>query len=482
VESALLTFAGGVVGLVLAWWGIRALRPLIPANVPRADGIGLDLPVLAFTTAATIASGIIFGIVPAWRAMRPNVTDVLQEGSRGSTPSRGTRRLSDAMVVAEVALALMLLVSAGLLIRSFVRLIQVDPGYRTSGIVATHVVLPRARYPTPVAKRQFIADLLERIKQLPGVDRATAVSALPMSPLGVQFDLPFTIDGLDATSPSERPRAAYRAVMPEYFSTMGIRLQKGRVFDRFDGREDGPKVAIVNESLVRRYFGALDPIDKLVRMPMAGDLQIVGVISDIRHQSLQASAEPEVFVPYFQFPLSEMQMVMSTSLDAAVVAKGVRKAISGLDPALPIAKVSTMEDLVSASIAQPRFNMMLLASLAISAALLAAVGVYGVVSYSVARRTAEIGVRMALGSDAGRTFRLVVFGAARVVLLGVVIGLAGAVAAGRSLQHILFGVPPLDVVTFVASGAAIILVGIVAAGVPALRAGQIDPVSALRQE
>jgi putative ABC transport system permease protein len=270
--------------------------------------------------------------------------------------------------------------------------------------------------------------------------------------------------------------------MPEYFQTMGIRLQKGRVFDRFDGREDGPKVAIVNESLVRRYFGALDPIDKLVRMPMAGDLHIVGVISDIRHQSLQASAEPEVFVPYFQFPLSEMQMVMSTRLDAAVVAKGVRNAISGLDPALPIAKVSTMEDLVSASIAQPRFNMMLLASLAVSAALLAAVGVYGVVSYSVARRTAEIGVRMALGSDAGRTFRLVVFGAARAVLVGVVIGLAGAVSAGRSLQHILFGVPPLDVVTFVASGVAIILVGIVAAGVPALRAGQIDPVSALRQE
>ena len=270
--------------------------------------------------------------------------------------------------------------------------------------------------------------------------------------------------------------------MPEYFQTMGIRLQKGRVFDRFDGREDGPKVAIVNESLVRRYFGALDPIDKLVRMPMAGDLHIVGVVSDIRHEGLQASAEPEVFVPYFQFPLSEMQMVMSTRLDAAVVAKGVRKAISGLDPALPIAKVSTMEDLVSASIAQPRFNMMLLASLAVSAALLAAVGVYGVVTYSVARRTAEIGVRMALGADAGRTFRLVVFGAARVVLVGVVLGLAGAVAAGRSLQNILFGVPPLDLVTFAASGVAIIVVGIVAASVPALRAGQIDPVSALRQE
>jgi putative ABC transport system permease protein len=215
---------------------------------------------------------------------------------------------------------------------------------------------------------------------------------------------------------------------------------------------------------------------------MAGDLHIVGIVSDIRHDSLQASAEAEVFVPYFQFPLSEMQMVMATDLEAAAAARGVKRAIAALDPALPIAKVSTMEDLVSASIAQPRFNMTLLAGLAFCAGLLAAVGVYGVVTYSVTRRTAEIGVRMALGADAARTFRLVVFGALKVVLVGVVLGLAGAAAAGRSLQNILFGVPPLDALTFAASGAAIVVIGIVAAGVPALRARRIDPVSALRQE
>ena len=195
VESTLLTAGGGLAGLLLAWWGTRALRPLIPANVPRADGIGLDLSVLAFTAGATIASGLIFGLVPAWRAMRPNLLDVLQEAARGSTSGRGTRRLSNIMVGAEVALALMLLVSAGLLIRSFVRLTSVDPGYRTSGIVAAHVALPNSRYPDPVSKRRLFSEVVERVRTVPGVTRASAVSALPMSALGVQFDLPFTIDG-----------------------------------------------------------------------------------------------------------------------------------------------------------------------------------------------------------------------------------------------------------------------------------------------
>nr|MDQ3419825.1 ABC transporter permease [Acidobacteriota bacterium] len=484
VESAVLTVTGGTFGLLVAWWGIRALRPLMPATVPRAEAIGLDVPVLVFTAAVSIVSGMLFGLVPAWRAMRPNVMEVLQEGGRGSTPSRAARRLANIMVAAEVALALMLLVSAGLLIRSFVRLTSVDPGYRTSGIVATHVVLPRARYQPPAAKRQFIADLVERVGQLPGIVRASAVSVLPMSPVGVEFDLPFTVDGLAATSPSERPRARYRAVMPGYFETMGIAMRRGRTFDSFDGREDGAKVAIVNESVVRRYFGSLDPLGKLVHMPMAGDLTIVGVVSDIRHDGLEASAEAEVFVPYFQFPLSEMQIVMATGpgQDAGTAARGVKAVLAALDPRLPIARVSAIEDLVSASIAQRRFNTTLLAGLALCAALLAAVGVYGVVSYSVARRTPEIGVRMALGATAGRTFRLVVLSALKVVSIGVAAGLAGAVVAGRSLQHLLFGVAPFDAMTFIASGLAIVAVAVSAATVPAFRAAKIDPVVALRQD
>jgi ABC-type antimicrobial peptide transport system permease subunit len=238
----------------------------------------------------------------------------------------------------------------------------------------------------------------------------------------------------------------------------------------------------VNDAVVRRYFGAVDPIDKLVRMPMAGDLHIVGVVADIRHDGLQASAEAEVFVPYDQFPLSQMQIVMATTADSTAIVKGVKAQLAAIDPTLPIAKVSRIEDLLSASIAQPRFNMTLLVALALCAALLAAVGVYGVVTYAVTRRTAEIGVRMALGADAGRTFRLIVSGALKVVLVGVALGIGGAVVAGRSLQNILFGVPPVDVVTFAACALGVVAIGLLAATLPALRASRIDPVGALRQE
>src|SRR4029450_8095787 len=338
---------------------------------------------------------------------------------RGATGSRSTRRLSNVMVGAEVALALMLLVSAGLLIRSFVRLTSVDPGYRTSGIVAAHVALPNSRYPDPASKRRLFSELVERVRTVPGVARASAVSALPMSALGVQFDLPFTIDGAETTSPTERPRARYRAVFSEYFQTMGIALKKGRVFDDFDGRDKGPQVAIVNAAIVRRFFGGGVPIGRLVKTPMAGDLQIVGVVADIKHDGLQGTAQAEVFVPYYQFPLTEMQIVMATDADHSAVVRAVKTAMTSIDPALPIVKVTTIEELVSASIAQPRFNMTLLAALAICAALLAAVGVRGVVTSSVARRTSEIGVRMALGADADTTFKLVVWGALKVVLVGV---------------------------------------------------------------
>jgi putative ABC transport system permease protein len=376
----------------------------------------------------------------------------------------------------------MLLVGAGLLIRSFAQLTSVDPGYRTTGIVAAHVVLPASRYGPAAAKKQFFDDLVTRVRTLPGVESASAVSALPMSPLGVQFELPFTIDGLAEASPSERPRARYRAVMADYFRTMGIRLVDGRTFDDFDGRENGAKVAIVNELVVRRYFQGVSPLDKLVKIPMAGDLHIVGVVADIKHDGLASSAEPEVFVPYFQFALSEMQVVVATEQPAATIAKSIRNEMTQIDRALPIAKVTTIEERLSVTLAQPRFNMTLLAGLALCAALLAAVGVYGVVTYAVARRTTEIGIRMALGADASGTFRMVVIAAAKVVLLGVAAGLGGAALLGQSIERLLFGVPPLDVQTYLIAGLSTVATGMIAAMVPALRATRIDPVSALRQD
>jgi putative ABC transport system permease protein len=270
--------------------------------------------------------------------------------------------------------------------------------------------------------------------------------------------------------------------MAGYFETMGIRLMDGRAFDDFDGRENGAKVAIVNELVVRRYFQGVSPLDKLVKMPMAGDLKIVGVVADIKHDGLSSSAEPEVFVPYFQFALSEMQVVVATTQPATSIATAVRQQITQIDPALPIAKVSTIEERLSVSLAQPRFNMTLLAGLALCAALLAALGVYGVVTYAVARRTTEIGIRMALGADSGGTFRMVVIGAAKVVLIGVALGLTGAALLGQSIESLLFGVPPLDGQTYVIAGVVTVAIGLLAAMLPALRATRIDPVSALRND
>jgi putative ABC transport system permease protein len=482
VETATLVAFGGAAGLAVAYWGSGVVRRLMPATVPRADDIGLDGSVLLFTAVVSIGAGVLFGFVPALRAMRPNVLEVLQDAGRGGIGSRMARRLADAMVVAEVALALVLVVGAGLLIRSFVGLTSIDPGFRTSGVVAAHIALPAGRYPQSVDKSRFFLTLTEGLGEMPGITNASAVSALPMSPLGVQFELDFTIDGLAALDPAARPRAAYRGVLPEYFQTIGMRLRDGRTFNPFDGRGDGQKVAIVNETLARRYFDGGDPIGRMVRLPMAGDLSIVGVVEDVRHQGLDAAPQPEIFVPYFQLALSEMQIVMQTDLDEAAVAAAVRNQVARLDPNMPIGKVSSIERLIATSIAQPRFNMFLLVSLAISAALLAAVGVYGVVTYTVARRTSEIGLRMALGSDPARTFRLVVIGALKVVLIGVAVGLAGAAAVSQSLQSLLVGVPSLDPATYALAGLALVVVGFGAASLPALRASRVDPVVALRQD
>jgi putative ABC transport system permease protein len=407
---------------------------------------------------------------------------VLQEGGRGAVGSRRSRRAANVLVAVEVALALVLLVAAGLLAQSFARLVSVDPGFRTSGVTAVHVALPAARYGPSASKRDFFDRLVGQLAATPGVQSAGAVSVLPMSPLGQDFDLSFTIDGLETTSPSERPRANYRGVIAGYFETMGIAIREGRLFDGFDGRENGPRVAIVNETAVRRYFQNGSPINRAVKIPMAGDLKIVGVVADVKHYGLDAAPDVEVFVPYAQLALSEMQVVVRPGPGGGSVAPTVRAAIAAIDPAVPMGKVSQIEDLMANAVAQPRFNTALLVGLALCAALLAAIGVYGVVTHAVSRRTAEIGLRMALGADAAVTFRHVVSGAVRVVAVGVAIGLAGAALLGPSLRSLLFGVTPLDPLTYVVAGGALLCVGGLAASVPARRAARIDPVEALRQE
>ena len=303
-----------------------------------------------------------------------------------------------------------------------------------------------------------------------------------MSPVGNDFELTFTVSGLDATSPSERPRAGYRATSPGYFRAMGIQLVRGRDFDVLDNTENGNDVVIINETLRKRFFPDINPIGEyMLGMPMLGDLEIVGVVGDVLHSGLGSSPLPEVFVPFGQLPLSEMHVVIRTDNPVADVAAHVRASVAQLDPQVPLSAVATIEDLISNSIAQPRFNMALLAGLALSAIFLAAVGIYGMVSYSVAGRTAEIGLRMAMGASAPGTAQMVLFEVLRLLALGLLIGTVGALAVGRLMQTLLYGVESTDVLTHLSVAVGLTAVGLLAALAPAVRAMRIHPVTALKQ-
>lgn len=480
-ESLVLAGLGGVAGVFLAFWGVGVLRAVIPANIPRAQEIGLDPTVLGFALLVSVVAGLGFGILPSLRMMRLQVAPVIQEGGRGASAGRGSRRLSNLLVGSEVALALVLLVGAGLMVKSYMRLNTVSPGFRTEEIVDVVVSLPESRYAGMEEQGQFFSELTEALRRHPGFDDVGGVSSLPMSPLGVEFEAPFTVEGLDAESPTERPRADFRGTIPGYFETMGIPTIEGRAFDNLDG-VNGPPVAIINESTSQRYFSGISPIGRKITMPMIPPMEIVGVVGDVHHNGLEAEVRPELFVPFVQLPLSEMHIVIHTTQDENLLAAAVREEVHRIDPQLPLTRVRTIEDILSATMAQPRFNMALLIGLAFSSIVLAAVGVYGVVSYSVARRTREIGVRMAMGADQGATTRLVAGQVLRVLIWGAAVGIAGALALSRFIAGLLFGVAPTDPMTYGLVAICVVAVGLVAAIIPALRASRVDPVEALHTD
>jgi putative ABC transport system permease protein len=482
-ESLVLAAAGGIAGLLMAFWGAGFLRSVIPHTIPRANEIGIDTTVLAFTAFLTVASGILFGLLPALRVTSYNLAESLHSGTRGSSTGRRARWLTDAMIVLEVALALILLAGAGLMLRGFARLSDVDPGFRKDGVVSVMLALPASRSLGGGFEnnRLFFTELVDRVKSIPGVESAGAVTRLPMSGLGIEFEMPFTVVGLEAESPTERPRADYRGVIPEYLSAMGIPLIEGRLFDDHDGQE-GREVTLINRAVAERYFPDRNPIGQVLRMPMAGDLQIIGIVGDIRHGGLQSEIRPEVYVPFRQLALGEMHIVVHSTEDPARIAAAVSEQIAAMDPELAPTEVATISDLLYESIAQPRFYTALLAGLAVCAALLAAVGIYGVVAYSVVQRSGEIGIRMALGADAASTVRLVVGQAVTVVSVGVVIGWLGALSTARIIEGFLYGIEASDPATYMVVGVLVIVLGTVAAAIPARRATRIDPVDALRQE
>jgi putative ABC transport system permease protein len=479
-EASILGLLGTAFGVLLAFWGVELLRTLLPADIPRVGALGLNGSVLAFAMALSIGATVLFGSIPALRGMAPDVAELLKPAlSCGSGP-QGGRRLREAMVILEVALALVLLVGAGLMARSFARLTEVDPGFRRDGVVSVAVSLPRSRHDRSEWK-SFFERLVERVEELPGVTRAGAVSDLPMSDVGLGFELEFTVPGLDALSPTARPNADVRLVIPGYFDAMGIRMVSGRDFDRLDA-SSSRAVAIVNETLVERYFRDVDPIGRPIGLATLGDVEVVGVASDIRHEGLASKYESEIFLPYGRPATGEMHIVVQSYLDTAAVANGVDSVLKDMDPGLAPSEAAAIADLLWQSAARPRFNAALLAGLALAAALLAIVGTYGIVAYSVSQRRGEIGLRMALGADSKATVLMILRQALGIVVNGALLGTLGALGATRFLRGLLFEVEPTDPLTYGVVLVASVAVGALAAWISALRATRIHPVVALRSE
>jgi putative ABC transport system permease protein len=482
-ESLLLGAAGGIAGLLLAFAFHRGLLALVANRipVPRLDQVALDLPVVIFTAGVALATGLLFGLIPAVMAAA-NANDALREGGRHGAGPRSRRTLG-ILVVAEVALSLVLLTGAGLLIRSFIRLQNVDPGFRADGVLTARVTLPGTRYPDSRKSAEFFSSAIERIAPLPGVQSVAGISFLPLTGPGIgtsfyRLDLAKPADG-------EMPTTDVRPVTPRFFSTMGIRHLAGRDFQPSDGA-DAPLVAIVSEGLVRRYLPGEDPLGKRLHVSVGSaagmQVEVVGVVGDVRFNSLDTETRAAVYIPLPQLSIGLMTFVVRTDLEPLSLANSVTGVIRSLDPELPVADIRAMTEVVDATLARARTVSVLLTAFALIALVLAGVGVYGVMAYSVSQRTQEIGVRMALGATAQSVFRLVLGQALRLVVFGVVAGLIAAGVLTQLLETLLFQTEALDPLTFAATAFMLMAVATFASYVPARRGTRIVPTEALRAE
>jgi putative ABC transport system permease protein len=483
-ESLLVSFAGGFLAVLLAIWGTNVLVALKPESLPRLQEIGVDVRVLGFTFGLSILTGLIFGLLPALVASRGGVNEVLKEGGRSATAGTARQRLRSTFVVAELAVALILLVGAGLLIKSFWKLRAVQPGFQSDHLLTMRVELPEARYKEVAPQTRFRTQVLEAINSLPGA-KAAMVSELPLS--GDSLDHDFLIEGRLPIAPGDEPSLESRSVMGDYFNAMRIPLRAGRDFGPQDFVDNAPLVGIANEAMVRQYFQNEDPLNKRVRWARDREvhwLTIVGVVGDVKHFGLDLPEQPGLYSPYTQInPWKRwMTIVVRTQSDPAALAQAVKQQIWKSDPQLPITKVHTMSEVAAESFAARSFNMFLLALFAALALILAAVGIYGVMSYAVTQRTQEIGIRMALGARALDVLKLILRNGMTMTFVGVAIGIAGAVALTRLLATLLFGVTPTDALTFAIVSAVLIFVALVACYVPARRAMKVDPLVALRYE
>jgi len=479
-ESLVLGTAGGALGLSLAAATTKALRAWLPANLPRVADVALDLRVLVFGLVVSLGAAILFGLVPALHAARPDLASGLREGSAGAGEGAPRRRLRNVLVVVETALSFVLLVGAGLLARSFVRLQEVPLGFDPARVLTAGMSLPRAQYARPEQWRNFYTTLVDGLSKEPGVELAAASLPLPLYGAGLNFA--FKIDGREEASGSDLT-ANYTASTPEYFRSLGIRLMRGRLFTERDSA-DAPKVCVVSAAFAKQYFPGENPLGRRLVFGFKESVarEIVGVVADVKRDGQGAPSKPEMYVPFAQEPWWAAYVLLRTSGDPMRLSAVLRRHVRALDPGLPVESVQPMTQMVADSVAQARFRTTLLAMFGAAALVLAVVGIYGVLSYSVGRRTREVGIRVALGAGRGDVLRLVVSEGLLLTGLGLALGAAGAVVLTRFLSTLLFEVGRFDPLTYAAVAAVLAGSGLLACWIPARRAMRVDPVVALRAE
>ena len=490
-ESVLLALLGAIIGAAIAAWVVDAVVAFGPRGLPRLEDIAVDQRVLGFSAAIAIVTGVAFGLVPALHASAGELGQMLKEGARGTSSRRSTRRTRSALVVGEMALALVLLVGAGLLIRSFSNLLRVNPGFHPQNVVTFDVSLPSVKYPHDRDIRHFAEMVRDRLSGLPGTRSVAVAFARPMEQMGMRVT--FDIEGRPPAPLDSRLIADVRPASANFFSTLGIPVLRGRVFTPAEENFGPPPVVVVSQAFARKYFPNENPIGQRVKLGLGHDTagtntnvdargEIVGVVGDVRQRGLAEDVYPAVYVGWGTFPINDMAFLVRSDADVGTISAAVREQVHAVDATMPVYDVHTMTDVVSESVAQPRFYTTLLTAFGTLALLLAALGVYGVISYTVSQRTRELGIRIALGASRERVVRLVLGQGLALTAGGVAIGLAGAVWLTRLLSALLFGVQPTDTITF--GAVALVLLGIasLASYLPARRAARVDPVIAMRAE
>src|SRR5436853_5011616 len=483
-ESVLLALLGGGFGLLLALAGIRVLKTFIPVTISQTQTISIDGKVLVFTALLALLTGIVFGLAPAMHASHSNLNDSLKEGGRDSAIGKKGNRLRDLLVVGEVAVSFILLIGAGLLINSFLHLRNLDPGFRADHLLTMKVDLSELRYPDGERRSVFFDEVLRRIRALPGVQSVAVAGNLPFTYNGDSMSI--AVEGIPDPPPGQWPDVIYRAIGPGYFSTMGIPMIRGRDFTDQD-KADSKNVVVISEKTAQHYWPEQDPIGKRLK-PGRTDSdvpwrEVIGVVKDVRQNDFIAQPKMQMYLNYRQLKnVAANALVVRTSVEPMSLATSVRNAIWAVDKDQPVADIDTMDHVISEAIARQRFSMLLLGVFATLALVLAAVGIYGVMSYSVAQRTHEIGIRMALGAQRADVLKLTIGNGLKLVGAGLLIGLAGAFALTRVMSSLLFGISATDPITFLAISLTLLAVAIVASYLPALRATRVDPMLALRYQ